>query len=224
MTKLQSGAEPWESLHASPLSRPASDCRSRQRRLLAARGKALKADCLRLLPHHINGKVVPLSNYKGKVLLIANLASQSTYRDQISALNDLQNTYGAQGLVVIGIPSSEFGGKELKDAAAVRQYYIDKLHVAFPLFAPDRIRGVETIPLYNFLCDAKASLPGGELHWNFTKFIVDRDGNPLARYELSEDPADVSFHVTIESALAGKLKKQAEKKVDEPAGVDDRDE
>jgi glutathione peroxidase len=172
----------------------------------------------------INGKDVPLSSYKGKVLLIANLASQSAYRDQISALNDLQNTYGAQGLVVIGIPSSEFGGKELKDPAAVRQYYIDKLHVAFPLFAPARIRGVETIPLYTFLCDAKASLPGGELHWNFTKFIVDRDGKPLARYEVSEDPADVSFHVTIESALAGKLKMEAGKKVDEYAGDDDRDE
>jgi glutathione peroxidase len=172
----------------------------------------------------INGKDVPLSSYRGKVLLIANLASQSTYRDQISALNDLQNTYGAQGLVVIGIPSSDFGGKELKDATAVRQYYIDKLHVAFPLFAPARIRGVETIPLYTFLCDAKASLPGGELHWNFTKFIVDRDGKPLARYEVSEDPADVSFHVTIESALAGKLKKEAGKKVDESASDDNHDD
>src|SRR5580700_7922957 len=80
----------------------------------------------------INGKTVPLSSYKGKVLLIVNLASQSTYRDQISALNDLQNAYGSQGLVVIGIPSSDFGGKELMDATAVRQYYLDQLHVAFP--------------------------------------------------------------------------------------------
>jgi glutathione peroxidase len=171
----------------------------------------------------INGKAVPLSNYKGKVLLIVNLASQSTYRDQISALNDLQNAYGAQGLVVIGIPSADFGGKELKDATAVRQYYIDKLHVAFPLFAPARTRGVETIPLYTFLCDAKTSVPGGDLHWNFTKFIVDRDGQPLARYEVSEDPADVSFHVTVESALAGKLKKQSETKKDEPASDDDKE-
>lgn len=163
----------------------------------------------------INGKTVPLSNYKGKVLLIVNLASQSSYRDQISALNDLQNAYSGQGLVVIGIPSSDFGGKELKDASAVRQYYLDKLHVAFPLFAPARTRGVETIPLYTFLCDAKASLPGGELHWSFTKFIIDRDGKPLARYEVSEDPAEVSFHLTVESALAGKLK--LEKKKDESA-------
>jgi glutathione peroxidase len=172
----------------------------------------------------INGKTVPLSSYKGKVLLIVNLASQSTYRDQISALNDLQNAYGPQGLVVIGIPSSDFGGKELKDATAVRQYYIDKLHVTFPLFAPAKTRGVETIPLFGFLCDAKASVPGGGLHWNFTKFIVDRDGQPLARYEVSEDPADVSFRVTIESALAGKLKRQSETKKDEPASDEENDD
>ena len=172
----------------------------------------------------INGKTVPLSSFKGKVLLIVNLASQSTYRDQISALNDLQNAYGSQGLVVIGIPSSDFGGKELKDAAAVRQYYIDQLHVAFPLFAPAKTRGVETIPLFGFLCDAKASVTGGELHWNFTKFIVDRDGQPLARYEVSEDPADVSFRVIIETALAGKLKKQSETKKDETASDEENDE
>jgi glutathione peroxidase len=172
----------------------------------------------------ISGKTIPLSNYKGKVLLIVNLASQSTYREQISALNDLQNAYGSQGLVVIGIPSSDFGGKELKDATAVRQYYIDQLHVAFPLFAPAKTRGVETIPLFGFLCDAKASVPGGELHWNFTKFIVDRDGQPLARYEVGEDPADVSFHVIIESALAGKLKKQSGTKKDEPASDEENDE
>jgi glutathione peroxidase len=171
----------------------------------------------------INGKTVPLSNYKGKVLLIVNLASQSTYRDQITALNDLQNSYAAQGLVVIGIPSSDFGGKELKGAAAVREYYIDKLHVAFPLFAPAKTRGVETIPLFAFLCDGKAGLPGGELHWSFTKFIVDRDGQPLARYELSEDPAEASFHLTIESALAGKLKKQSETKKDGPSRDQDDD-
>jgi glutathione peroxidase len=171
-----------------------------------------------------NGKTVQLSQYKGKVLLIVNLASQSTYSDQISALNDLQNTYGGQGLVVIGIPSSDFGGKELKDVAAVRQYYIDKLHASFPLFAPAKTRGVETIPLYGFLCDAKASLPGGDLHWSFTKFIVDREGQPLARYEVSEDPKEASFHVTIESALAGKLKKQSDTKKAESAGDSDDDE
>jgi glutathione peroxidase len=156
----------------------------------------------------INGKTVPLSTYKGKILLIVNLASQSTYRDQIAALNDLEKNYAAEGLVVIGIPSSDFGGKELTDITALREYYTNTVHVAFPLFAPAKLHGVNTIPLFAFLCDPKASVPGGDLHWNFTKFIIDREGKPLARFEVSEDPADVSFRVTIERALAGKLKRQ----------------
>jgi glutathione peroxidase len=171
----------------------------------------------------MNGKTVPLSTYKGKVLLIVNLASQSTYRDQIAALNDLQKSYSAEGLVVIGIPSSDFGGKELKDATALRDYYNNIVHVSFPLFASAKVHGVDTIPLYTFLCDPKASVPGGDLHWNFTKFIIGREGKPIARYEVSEEPADVGFHVTIERALAGKLKKQAAKEKNESPSEDDDD-
>ena len=164
-----------------------------------------------------NGKTVSLSNYKGKILLIVNLASQSTFHDQIAALNDLEKSYAAEGLVVLGIPSSDFGGKELKDDAALREYYNKTAHISFPLFAPAKLHGVEMIPLYNFLCDPKASVPGGELHWNFTKFIIDREGKPLARYEVGVDPADVSFRVTIELALAGKLKKQVATEKDQTA-------
>jgi glutathione peroxidase len=173
----------------------------------------------------MNAKVVPLSTYKGKLLLIVNLASQSIYRDQISGLNDLQKDYAAQGLVVLGIPSADFGGEELKDEAALHQYYNDTLHASFTVFAPAKLRGVDTIPLYNFLCDPKESVTGGDIHWNFTKFIIDREGKPLARYEVADDPADISFRVTIETALAGKLKKQtAEKKHEADTGDDDDDE
>ncbi len=172
----------------------------------------------------MNGKVVPLSTYKGKVLLIVNLASQSIYHDQISALNELAKTYESEGLVVIGIPSADFGGKELKDPSALRQYYSDTVRELFPVFASARLHGVETIPLYSFLCNPKESVSGEDIHWNFTKFIIDREGKPLARFELSEDPADPSFHVTIESALAGKLKKQKPEKKNEADHDDDDNE
>jgi glutathione peroxidase len=172
----------------------------------------------------MNGKVVPLSTYKGKVLLIVNLASQSIYHDQISALNEMAKTYESEGLVVIGIPSADFGGEELKDPSALRQYYSDTMRVLFPVFAPARLHGVETIPLYSFLCNPKESVSGEDIHWNFTKFIIDREGKPLARFELSEDPADPSFHVTIESALAGKLKKQKPEKKNEADHDDDDNE
>jgi glutathione peroxidase len=169
-----------------------------------------------------DGKVVPLSTYQGKLLLIVNLASQSVYRTQIAALNELEKTYSAQGLVVIGIPSPDFGGEELKDPAAMRKYYADTEHVNFPVFASATITGVNAIPLYQFLCDPKQSVPGGDIRWNYTKFLIDRQGKPLARYEVDLDPADIDFHVTIELALDGKLKKQTGN--DEPkSGSKDRD-
>jgi glutathione peroxidase len=172
----------------------------------------------------LDGKVVPLSTYKGKLLLIVNLASQSVFSDQVAALNDLEKTYSAQGLVIIGIPSSDFGSEELKDSAALHKYYIDTEHVAFPVFARATLTGSDTIPLYRFLCDSKQGLSGGDIHWNFSKFLVDREGKPLARYEAGEDPADIDFHVTIEKALAGKLKKQSSNAKGEPAGDDDDDD
>jgi glutathione peroxidase len=173
----------------------------------------------------LDGKVTPISSFKGKLLLIVNLASQSIYHDQIDALTDLQKTYADQGLVVIGIPSADFGGEELKDPAALRKYYRETAHVTFPIFTCASVRGVNEIPLYRFLTDPKQSVPGGDIHWNFTKFLVDREGLPLARYEVDEDPADVDFHVTIENALAGKLKKKGESDKDEKApGEDDSDD
>ncbi|HUH63177.1 MAG TPA: glutathione peroxidase [Terracidiphilus sp.] len=169
----------------------------------------------------LDGKVVPLSTFKGKLLLIVNLASQSVFHDQIAALNDLQKTYGAEGLVVLGIPSSDFGGEELTDPAALRKYYADTVHAAFPVFARASLTGPSEIPLYAFLCDPKQSLPGGEIHWNFSKFLIDRKGEPLARYEAGDDPAELGFHVAIEKALAGKLEKQAAQAKTEASSDDD---
>ena len=169
----------------------------------------------------LDGKEIPLSSFKGKLLLIVNLASQSIYRDQIEGLNELQKTYVDQGLVVIGIPSADFGGEELKDPEALRKYYRESAHANFQVFASASLRGVNEIPLYRFLTDAKQSLPGGDIHWNFTKFLVDRQGMPLARYEVDEDPADVGFHVTVENALAGKLKKKGQSAKGDEAGADD---
>lgn len=173
----------------------------------------------------LDGKETPLSSYKGKLLLIVNLASLSIYHDQIDALNELQKTYGDKGLVVIGIPSPDFGGEELKDPAALRTYYRQTAHAGFAIFASASLRGVNQIPLYRFLTDAKQGLPGGDIHWNFTKFLVDREGVPLARFEVHEDPADMGFHVTIENALDGKLKKKSEAdKGDKGAEGDDSDD
>lgn len=170
-----------------------------------------------------SGKLVPLSTYKGKVMLIVNLAPHSAYRDQVSALNEIQKAYSAQGLVILGIPSEDFGGTE-KGTSQLDPDQKSSLQADFPVFAPAKLRGVQAIPLYKFLCDSKLSVGGGDLHWSYTKFILDRDGKPLARYEVDQDPADLDFHLIIESALAGKLKaKSADKKADEKEKEDDDD-
>lgn len=172
-----------------------------------------------------SGKLVPLSTYKGKVMLIVNLAPHSAYRDQVSALNEIQKAYSAQGLVILGIPSEDFGGAEKKGASQSDPDQKSSLQADFPVFAPAKLRGVQTIPLYKFLCDSKLSVGGGDLHWSYTKFIIDRDGKPLARYEVDQDPADLDFHLIIESALAGKLKaKSADKKADEKEKENDDDD
>lgn len=159
-----------------------------------------------------DGKVVPLATYKGKVLLIVNLASQSFYRTQIVALNDLQKTYGPQGLQVLGIPSGDFGGQELNNPAAMRNYYETTVHAAFPVFAKSTVTGVQAIPLFQYLCDPKEGPSGGDLRWSYTKFLVGRDGEPLARYEVAVDPGEIDFHVAIEKALAGSFKRQIDQK------------
>jgi len=172
----------------------------------------------------LDGKVVPLSTYKGKVLLIVNLASKSIYRDQLKALEELQKTYADKGLVVVGIPSTDFGAEELKDNSAIQKYYLDTEHVNFEIVSLSTVRGKDTLPLIQFLTDAKDGAGGGEIHWNFTKFLVDRQGHPVLRLEADSDPSDPEFRVKVEQVLNGTFKKEAGPKSGTPAGGDDDDD
>jgi glutathione peroxidase len=174
----------------------------------------------------LDGKEVSLAAYKGKVLLIVNLASQSIYKNQISALEDLQNLYEDKGLVVVGIPSGDFGGQELADNKAIQGFYIDAQHVNFHVFAKAALRGKDSIPLVHFLTDTKDGTGGGDIHWNFTKFLVDRQGQPVLRSEADSDPADPEFRVTLEQVLNGTFKKKDAPKKDSgsPADEDDNDD
>jgi glutathione peroxidase len=169
----------------------------------------------------LDGKEVSLSTYKGKVVLIVNLASNSIYKSQLSKLEDLQKSYADKGLVVIGIPSGDFGAEELADNAAIRKYYLDTEHVNFSVYAKSSLRGKDEIPLARFLTDPKEGTPGGDIHWNFTKFLVSREGKPVLRYEVDSDPSDPDFRVTIEQLLDGTYKKKDGKEGPAAAGDDD---
>jgi len=172
------------------------------------------------------GKEVPLSSYKGKVLLIVNLASQSIYNTQISALEKLQKDYSDKGLVVIGIPSADFGSQELADNTAIQHYYTDKEHVSFQVFSKASLRGKDSIPLVHLLTDTKEGAGGGDIHWNFTKFLVDRQGRPVLRFETDSDPSDSEFRVALEKVLNGTYKKKepGAKDGNSPPADDDGDD
>jgi glutathione peroxidase len=169
----------------------------------------------------LDGKETPLATYKGKVLLIVNLASQSIYKSQMNALEELQKDYADKGLVVVGIPSGDFGAQELADNAAIQHYYLDAEHVNFQVFSKASLRGKDSIPLVHFLTDPKEGAGGGDIHWNFTKFLVNREGKAILRFEADSDPADPEFRVTLEQVLNGTYKKKGAPAKEGPAQSDD---
>jgi glutathione peroxidase len=171
----------------------------------------------------LDGTVVPLSTYKGKVVLIVNLASKSIYKNQMNALEDLQKMYADKGLVLVGIPSGDFGSEELNDNSAIKKFYEETEHVNFQVFSRASLRGHDAIPLVHFLTDPKDGTAGGEIHWNFTKFLVDRQGQPVLRFESDSDPSDPEFRVKLEQVLDGSYKKSSSGK-DNTSVVEDDDD
>jgi glutathione peroxidase len=159
----------------------------------------------------LDGKEVPLSTFKGKVLLIVNLASQSIFKDQISQLEELQKTYKDQGLVVIGVPSNDFGAQEPGTDAEIQKTYSNDFHLSFPVFARASVRGKDQAALFAFLTSDKKAPTGGEVHWSFTKFVVDRTGKVVARFEPHVAPNSPELQATLEDILAGKFRPPAQK-------------
>jgi len=172
----------------------------------------------------LDGKEVSLSIYKGKVLLIVNLASKSIYSHQLKALSDLQKTYSDRGFVVVGIPSADFGSAEAADTTELKRFYLETQHVNFPVYAKATLRGKNPVPLVHFLTDPKIGTGGGDIHWNFTKFVVDRQGKAVERFEADSDPADPEFRFTIEKVLDGTFKKSSEDKNSAKSNGDEESE
>jgi glutathione peroxidase len=132
---------------------------------------------------------VPLSRFKGQVLLIVNVASRCGFTPQYSGLERLHRTYNDLGFSVLGFPCNQFHQQEPGDEAEIRKFCSSQYAVTFPLFARIRVNGPDTHPLYRFLKQERPGLLGTEaIKWNFTKFLVGRDGIPIARYGPRETP------------------------------------
>jgi glutathione peroxidase len=153
----------------------------------------------------IDGKPVPLSNYKGQVVLIVNVASQCGYTPQYEGLEKLYETYKARGFIIAGFPANNFGGQEPGTDSEIQTFCKSKYGVTFPMFSKISVAGKDQAPLYKYLTDRSANpKTGGEIQWNFTKFLVDRDGRVLQRFEPAVEPLSRELISAVEAALKSK--------------------
>ncbi len=142
-----------------------------------------------------------LRRYAGQVLLIVNVASRCGYTPQYAGLEALYERYRPQGLAVLGFPCDQFGHQEPGDATEIRQFCSTNYKVSFPLFAKIEVNGAAAHPLYALLKAARPGVFGTEaIKWNFTKFLVGRDGAVLKRYAPADTPE--SLTADIEASLA----------------------
>ena len=141
----------------------------------------------------LDGSPQPLSDWRGKVLLIVNVASKCGFTPQYAGLEKLWRDHGEKGLVVLGFPSDQFGHQEPGNAEEIRNFCSLTYDVSFPMFAKIDVNGESTHPLYQFLKAEKPGLLSTEgIKWNFTKFLVDRSGKVVERYAPATKPEDLN--------------------------------
>lgn len=150
----------------------------------------------------LRGEMVDLASFKGKVVLMVNVASQCGYTYQYEALQKLYTKYQSQGLVVAGFPANNFGEQEPGTDEQIGAFCKLQYGVTFPMFSKISVLGADKAPLYQFLTDKKANpSTGGEIQWNFTKFLIGKDGKPIQRFEPAVEPDSKEVIAAIEAAL-----------------------
>lgn len=149
----------------------------------------------------IDGEPFDPARLTGKVVLVVNVASFCSYTVQYADLQHLYDTYGARGLVVLGVPSNQFGGQEPGSDAEIRNFCKSQYGVTFPLLTKQPVNGPDRSPLYRWLVDSPAG-KGRDVGWNFEKFLVGRDGTVIGRFGSAVHPRDPSLIAAIEMSLA----------------------
>jgi glutathione peroxidase len=148
----------------------------------------------------IDGSPVDLSKYKGKVVLVVNVASRCGYTGQYAGLQKLYDGYKDKGFVILGFPANEFGGQEPGSDAEIATFCSSKYGVTFDMFSKVVVKGADKAPLYKALTEG--STPPGEVGWNFEKFLIGRDGKIVGRYKSGVAPDDAKLTGAIEAELA----------------------
>ena len=144
----------------------------------------------------IDGSPAPLSAYQGKVVLIVNVASRCGFTPQYAGLEALYEKYKDRGFVILGFPANNFGAQEPGTNEEIKTFCSSKYNVTFPMYSKISVKGDDQAPLYRFL-----TATGGEIQWNFTKFLVDKNGKVVARFEPKVTPESPDVAAAIEKAL-----------------------
>ena len=150
----------------------------------------------------IDGDHVSLKSYQGKVVLLVNVASKCGFTPQYAALESVYEKYKDRGLVIVGIPANNFAQQEPGTNEEIKKFCSSKYMVTFPMMSKVSVLGDDKTPLYVFLT-GKDTDPkfAGDIKWNFTKFLFDRNGNPVARFEPNVTPDSAQVTAAIESTL-----------------------
>jgi glutathione peroxidase len=151
----------------------------------------------------IDGQPAPLASYKGKIVLLVNVASRCGFTPQYTALEALYEKYKDRGFVILGIPANNFGSQEPGTNQEIKTFCQSKYSVTFPMMSKVSVKGDDKTPLYQFLTDKTVNPEtGGEIQWNFTKFLIGPDGRVMARFEPAITPDSPEVTAAIEKALA----------------------
>jgi glutathione peroxidase len=145
----------------------------------------------------IDGKPAPLSQYSGKVMLLVNVASRCGLTPQYQGLQELYQKYKDKGLVILGFPANNFGAQEPGSNEEIKTFCSANYNVTFPMYAKISVKGDDIHPLFRFLTDKS----GGDIKWNFTKFLVGKNGELIQRFEPTVTPESPEMTGAIEKAL-----------------------
>jgi glutathione peroxidase len=149
----------------------------------------------------LDGKAAPLLSYKGKVVLVVNVASRCGFTPQYTALEATYEKYKDQGFVIIGFPANNFGGQEPGTNEEIQKFCTGKYNVTFPVYGKVSVKGDDQTPLYSYLTKEANPALAGDIKWNFTKFLVDRNGKVVQRFESPVTPDSPEVISAIEKLL-----------------------
>ena len=144
----------------------------------------------------LDGTIESMSTYRGKTVIVVNTARKGGLTPQYEGLENLYRTYKSQGLVILGFPCNQFGNQEPGNADEIEEFCQLNYGVSFPMFAKIEVNGKNTHPIFKYLKSELGGLLGSDIKWNFTKFVIDKDGKPVKRFAPITTPESMEDYIT----------------------------